>query len=99
MKRTIVSRPIPEKCHRHLVCLEYLETVTRPGSLQDTGTHDTTGPHQAHFWGKQVHAATTPTRTTSLTAKQFCDQFQWRHSLSQGMAMPSMRTENNIFRS
>ena len=96
MKSTVVDGAIPETSDGHFVALLDFERVTSATSVQDARPNDTTGPHHANFGLKEMHAPSTPRRTTVRSPVQLCNQLTRVHPLGQRVTVATMRAEDDV---
>src|SRR5438552_3235452 len=69
VERAIVHRAITKECDCHAISLEQLETVARPGGLQNTRPNDAARAHESNLRREQVHAPAASVRTADFTSE------------------------------
>ena len=93
----VVDGAVAEERDGHLIGLQQLEAVSGPGGLKDAGADDAAGAHHADFGGEEMHAAAAALRAAGRAAEELGEQLPRREPLGQGMAVPAVRAEDDVF--
>ena len=79
-----------------MIGAEQLEAVAGARALQDAGTDDAAGAHQADFGGEEVHAAAAPLGAAGRLAEELSRHRARADPFRQGVTVPAMGAEDDI---
>ena len=75
---------------------QQLGTVTGAGGLQDAGTYDAAGPHEADFRCEEMHAPAAAMGNASLPTVQFRDERDGGDPFGQRVAVAPVGAEDRV---